>query len=111
MSGQSLLSNANVMPARAFTLTIGENAMSINMISKAWNVKLNSPIQKLVLMALAEKADNKGRVHDASRKEVAAMCELPVHTVHDAFAALMDKGFVCRLDAFSDVYVVMLPEG
>lgn len=55
MSGQSLLSNANGMPARAFTLTIGENAMSMNMISKAWNVKLNSPIQKLVLMALAEK--------------------------------------------------------
>jgi len=25
-------------------------------------------------------------------------------------AALMHKGFVCRLDAFSDVYVVMLPE-
>ena len=101
MSGQSLLSNANGMPARAFTLTIGENTMSMHMMNEVWNVKLNSPIQKLVLMALA----------DASRKEVAAMCELPVHTVHDAFAALMDKGFVCRLEAFSDVYVVMLPEG
>ncbi|WP_081525577.1 MarR family transcriptional regulator [Escherichia coli] len=65
--------------------------MSMHMMNEVWNVKLNSPIQKLVLMALAEKADNKGRVHDA-------------------FAALMDKGFVCRLDAFSDVYVVMLPE-
>ncbi|WP_432780787.1 MarR family transcriptional regulator [Escherichia coli] len=79
------------------------------MMNEVWKLKLNSPIQKLVLMAMAEKADNKGRVH-VSRKEVAAMCELPVYTVHDAFAALMDKGFVCRLDAFSDVYVVMLPE-
>lgn len=73
MSGQSLLSNTNWMPAIAFTLTIGENTMSMNMISKAWNVKLNSPIQKLVLIALAETAD-------------------------------------CRIDAFSGVYVVMLPE-
>ena len=61
MSGQSLLSNANGMPARAFTLTIGENTMSMHMMNEVWNVKLNSPIQKLVLMALAEKADNKGR--------------------------------------------------
>ncbi len=109
MSGQSLLSNANGMPARAFILTIGENTMSMNMISEVWKVKLNSPIQKLVLMALAEKADNRRHVM-VSRQEIAKMCELPVHTVHDAFAALMHKGFVCRLDAFSDVYVVMLPE-
>lgn len=98
------------MPARPLNLTKGEKQMSMHMISKAWNVKLNSPIQKLVLMALAEKADDKGRVHDASREKVAVMCELPVHTVHDAFAALMHKGFICRIDAFSDVYVVTLPE-
>lgn len=109
MSGQSLLSNANWMPARAFTLTIGENTMSMNMISKAWNVKLNSPIQKLVLIAIAETADSQGRT-SVSREEVAKMCELPVHTVHDAFAALISKGFVWRGDAFSDVYAVMLPE-
>ncbi|HCQ3934523.1 TPA: MarR family transcriptional regulator [Escherichia coli] len=83
--------------------------MSMNMISEVWKVKLNSPIQKLVLMALAEKADNRRHVM-VSRQEIAKMCELPVHTVRDAFAALMHKGFVCRLDAFSDVYVVMLPE-
>lgn len=83
--------------------------MSMHMMNKAWKVELNSPIQKLILMALAEKADNKGRAH-VSRKEVAAMCELPMRMVHDAFGALMLKGIVCCLDAFSDVYLVMLPE-
>ncbi|HDL6444912.1 TPA: MarR family transcriptional regulator [Escherichia coli] len=83
--------------------------MSMHLMNEAWKVKLNSTIQKLVLMALAEKADNKRRTH-VSREEVAAMCELPVHTVHDAFVALTHKGFICRPDAFSDVYVLMLPE-
>lgn len=109
MSGQSLLSNANGMPARAFTLTIGENTMSINMISKAWNVKLNSPIQKLVLMAFAEKADNKGRAH-ASREEIAKVCELPLHTTVDALNSLIRKGFIKRADEYGDIYDIALPE-
>lgn len=109
MSGQSLLSNANGMPARAFTLTIGENTMSMNMISKAWNVKLNSPIQKLVLMAIAEKADNRRHAR-VSHQEIAKMCELSVSTVMVAIDGLTHRGFICTPYPVNDVYLVMLPE-
>ncbi|MCN6903759.1 MarR family transcriptional regulator [Escherichia coli] len=79
------------------------------MMNEAWKVKLNSPIQKLVLMALAEKADNKGRAN-VSREEVAKMCELPIHTTVDAFESLTRKGFIIRLDEYGENYHIALPE-
>lgn len=83
--------------------------MSMHMMNEAWNVKLNSPIQKLVLIAFAEKADNKGRAH-ASREEIAKVCKLPLHTTVDALNSLIRKGFIKRADEYGDIYDIALPE-
>ncbi|EOK8479505.1 helix-turn-helix domain-containing protein [Escherichia coli] len=79
------------------------------MMNEVWNVNLNSPIQKLVLMAFAEKADNKGRAH-VSREDIAKVCELPLHTTVDALNSLTRKGFVKRVDEYGEIYDVVLPE-
>ncbi len=46
--------------------------MSMHLMNEAWKVKLNSPIQKLVLLALSHKADNHGDCH-ACNEEIAEM--------------------------------------
>ncbi|EON1479157.1 helix-turn-helix domain-containing protein [Escherichia coli] len=83
--------------------------MSMHMMNEVWNVNLNSPIQKLVLMALAEKADDKGRAQ-VSRENIAKVCELPLHTTVDALNSLTRKGFVKRVDEYGEIYDVVLPE-
>ncbi|HGU2938923.1 TPA: helix-turn-helix domain-containing protein [Escherichia coli O103:H2] len=83
--------------------------MSMHMMNEVWNVNLNSPIQKLVLMAFAEKADNKGRAH-VSREDIAKVCELPLHTTVDALNSLTRKGFVKHVDEYGEIYDVVLPE-
>lgn len=83
--------------------------MSMHMMTEAWKVELNSPIQKLVLMALAEKADNRRHAR-VSHQEIAKMCELPVNTVMVAIDGLTHKGFICNPYPVNDVYLVMMPE-
>lgn len=81
--------------------------MSMHLMNEAWKVKLNSPIQKLVLLALSHKAGNHGDCH-ACNEEIAEMCELPLHTTEDALRNLIHKGYICKMEGFFCVYKLMI---
>lgn len=105
MSGQSLLSNANGIPARAFTLIIGENMYYVR---KAFDIRLNNndPAQKLILIALATKAGCNGK-SEVTPEEIAEMCEISLRDTISALHQLKRSGLISQLPGFFCVYQLM----
>ena len=77
-------------------------------VRKAFDIRLNNndPVQKLILLALATKAERNGR-SEITPEEIAKMCGITHADVVSALVALMNKGLIKKLRGFFCVYELL----
>ncbi|EFN2480215.1 helix-turn-helix domain-containing protein [Escherichia coli] len=69
--------------------------MSMNLMAKAMNIKVGNPLRKLVLIKLADNANDNGECWP-SYQHVADQCEVSRSTVKSHIRALEEMGFLKR---------------
>ncbi|BAE75241.1 putative phage replication protein [Sodalis glossinidius str. 'morsitans'] len=69
--------------------------MSMSLIAKAMNIKVGNPIRKLVLLKLADNANDKGECWP-SYQHIADHCECSKSTVRDHIDALEKAGLLVK---------------
>ncbi|EOA0287250.1 helix-turn-helix domain-containing protein, partial [Escherichia coli] len=69
--------------------------MSMNLMSKAMNIKVGNPLRKLVLIKLADNANDNGECWP-SYQHVADQCEVSRSTVKSHIRALEEMGLLKR---------------
>ncbi|HHN5486937.1 TPA: helix-turn-helix domain-containing protein, partial [Escherichia coli] len=69
--------------------------MSMNLMAKAMNIKVGNPLRKLVLIKLADNANDNGECWP-SYQHVADQCEVSRSTVKSHIRALEEMGLLKR---------------
>jgi DNA-binding transcriptional ArsR family regulator len=69
--------------------------MSMNLMAKAMGIKVGNPLRKLVLIKLADNANDKGECWP-SYQHIADQCEIGRSTVKSHIRALEDMGMLRR---------------
>ncbi len=67
--------------------------MSMNLMAKAMSIKVGNPLRKLVLIKLADNANDNGECWP-SYQHIADQCEISKRSVMNHIAALCDSGLV-----------------
>lgn len=67
--------------------------MSIEIADKVWKTELYSPLQKIVLLAMATETDERG-VTSLTKEQIASMCDISVDTASYVIDVLEKKSFV-----------------
>ncbi|EOC1067819.1 helix-turn-helix domain-containing protein [Cronobacter malonaticus] len=70
--------------------------MSMNLMAKAMNIKVGNPLRKLVLIKLADNANDNGECWP-SYQHIADQCEISKRSVMNHIAALCDSGLVKKV--------------
>ena len=68
--------------------------MSVKMTRLVWQYRCSSTTEKIVLLALADFADDTGHNARPSKQTLAAICHLDVRTVHRQVASLLESGVI-----------------
>ena len=90
--------------------------MSVKLMWSAMTVKAGSPTAKLILLKLADNANDKGECWP-SLKNIAEHCEVSQKTVITNIKKLEDLGYVKKINRFNDkgktsnLYVITITEG
>lgn len=90
--------------------------MSVKLMWSAMTVKAGSPTAKLILLKLADNANDKGECWP-SLKNIAEHCEVSQKTVITNIKKLEDLGYVKKINRFNDkgktsnLYVITIAEG
>ncbi|WP_316503158.1 helix-turn-helix domain-containing protein, partial [Klebsiella oxytoca] len=69
--------------------------MSMNLMAKAMSIRVGNPLRKLVLIKLADNANDKGECWP-SYQHIADQCEIGRSTVKNHIRALEDMGMLRR---------------
>ncbi|EHI3668693.1 TPA: helix-turn-helix domain-containing protein, partial [Salmonella enterica] len=69
--------------------------MSMNLMAKAMSIKVGNPLRKLVLIKLADNANDEGECWP-SYQHIADQCEVSRSTVKSHIRALEDMGLLKR---------------
>lgn len=75
--------------------------MSIELMSKAFKAKVNNPLRKLVLIKLADNANDRGVCHP-SYQHIADQCEISRRSVIEHIKALQKMGVLSIKHRFND---------
>ncbi|HBC1012961.1 TPA: helix-turn-helix domain-containing protein [Escherichia coli] len=70
--------------------------MSMNLMAKAMNIKVGNPLRKLVLIKLADNANDNGECWP-SYQHIADQCEISKRSVMNHIAALCESGLVKKV--------------
>ncbi|NCH77955.1 helix-turn-helix domain-containing protein [Cronobacter sakazakii] len=70
--------------------------MSMNLMAKAMSIKVGNPLRKLVLIKLADNANDNGECWP-SYQHIADQCEISKRSVMNHIAALCDSGLVKKV--------------
>ncbi len=76
--------------------------MSIKIMNEAWEMKVGDPTKKLVLMCLADHANEDDRTCWPAIKRIGAKCEISRRTVQKYINALEDEGHIERRSRTGD---------
>lgn len=82
--------------------------MSFKLLSKSWKVKVGDPQAKLVLLKLADHADEKGECWPTII-QICEATELSERTVHRKLKELEDGGFISRERGVNQVFYTVNP--
>lgn len=83
-------------------------SMSIRLLANVWDTPMNSPVNKLVLLAIADNANDQGQCFP-SIKTIETKCDLSRRAVFEAISALKTMGFLQVRSGggrFSNTYII-----
>lgn len=90
--------------------------MSLLLMAKAMNIKLGNPLRKLVLLKLADNANDNGECFP-SYQHIADQCEISKRSAMNRINDLIEMGFISKKARFnkdgssSNLYVLHLEKG